>query len=454
MNILHYCLGFPPFRRGGMVKYCIDLMQSQKELGHNVGMLWPGRYIDSKPSCKIIKRKSIDGIKSYELINALPVPLLDGIAEPQYFTVLKDKKVFSDFIKNGNIDVIHIHTLMGLPCEMVEAANDLGVRTVFTSHDFFGICPNGSLMQGAELCTDDHNCKDCVICCKDGLSINKIKFLQSGLYRKIKNSSFLRLIRKQHLRKHRGAVDNIMKDAENPVRKSSVTESEITRYKSLRHYYISLLKRVDILHFNSSQSCEIYSKYFDLESRAHVLTISNSTIKDYKEIKQLGSVIRIGYLGPIVGSRKGYFDLYNVLIDLYNQGYNNFELHIYNQMSSAYSFLICHEPYNANQLSTVMKNIDVLVVPSVWYETFGFTVLEAMSYGVPVVVSSHVGAKDLIINGTTGVIYEQGEEELKCVIKNILDRPQVISELNKNILHLFSIKTMDVHTKEIIRLYQ
>ena len=27
---------------------------------------------------------------------------------------------------------------------------------------------------------------------------------------------------------------------------------------------------------------------------------------------------------------------------------------------------------------------DIMVAPSIWYETFGFTVLEALSYGVPV----------------------------------------------------------------------
>ena len=43
MNILHYSLGFPPYRRGGMTKYCIDLMAEQLRVGHNVAMIWPGR---------------------------------------------------------------------------------------------------------------------------------------------------------------------------------------------------------------------------------------------------------------------------------------------------------------------------------------------------------------------------------------------------------------------------
>ena len=43
MRILHYALGFPPWRTGGLTKYCVDLMLTQKEQGYEVALLWPGR---------------------------------------------------------------------------------------------------------------------------------------------------------------------------------------------------------------------------------------------------------------------------------------------------------------------------------------------------------------------------------------------------------------------------
>lgn len=30
---------------------------------------------------------------------------------------------------------------MGLHCEFVDAAKELGIKTIFTSHDYFGLCP-------------------------------------------------------------------------------------------------------------------------------------------------------------------------------------------------------------------------------------------------------------------------------------------------------------------------
>ena len=450
MNILHYCLGFPPFRTGGMVKYCIDLMRAQKELGHNVGMLWPGKYINSKPFCKIKSRKPVDGIKSYELINPLPVPLLDGIVKPHLFTSVKDKSVFNDFIREEGVDVIHIHTLMGLPRELVEAANEAGVKTIFTSHDYFGICPNGSLMQGSKVCEDDHNCKDCVICCRGGLSIKKIKFLQSGLYRIIKNFCMIKWLRKYHLKRHGSYAINI----DGNYNSLDVEDAEGNKYLLLRKFYCDILKKINAIHFNSSQSCEVYNRFINVRDKSFIITITNAAIGDNRKRKHVNDIVKLGYLGPVSDARKGFFELFSVLLELYEQGYINFELRIYDYFISKKPFLKCHEPYNSNQLQDVMQSIDVLVVPSIWYETFGFTVLEALSYGVPVIVSDHVGAKDLIINYKTGFIYNQGKEELECLIKSILNRPQVLSEFNNNIVHLSSIKTMGMHTIEVLDIYK
>ena len=50
MRILHYSLGFPPYRSGGLTKFCLDLMIEQKNEGDEVALLWPGQmgFIDKK----------------------------------------------------------------------------------------------------------------------------------------------------------------------------------------------------------------------------------------------------------------------------------------------------------------------------------------------------------------------------------------------------------------------
>ena len=71
-----------------------------------------------------------------------------------------------------------------------------------------------------------------------------------------------------------------------------------------------------------------------------------------------------------------------------------------------------------SELDKIMSEADVVVAPSIWYETFGFTVLEALSYGVPVIVSNHVGAKDII--GNNGIVVQAGNvNELVNAIKTV-----------------------------------
>ena len=81
MVILHYALGFPPYRSGGLTKYCMDIMKEQVRQGNEVGLLWPGsvRMVGHKTYIRTGKPEY--GIKSYELVNPLPVPLDEGITD-------------------------------------------------------------------------------------------------------------------------------------------------------------------------------------------------------------------------------------------------------------------------------------------------------------------------------------------------------------------------------------
>ena len=69
---------------------------------------------------------------------------------------------------------------------------------IFTSHDFFGICPKVTLYKNGEVCIEDHQCRDCVECNRTALSLKKIKIMQSIFYRSLKESFLVKKIRKKH----------------------------------------------------------------------------------------------------------------------------------------------------------------------------------------------------------------------------------------------------------------
>ena len=148
MKILHYFLGFPPYRTGGLTKFAYDLMQTQQKNGDKVFALWPGKigFLKDK-KIKIKERKKIDKIQNFEVINPLPVPLDEGISNIKAYTRKCDKNVYKELLEKLKPDVIHIHTLMGLHKEFIDVALENKIKIFFTAHDYFGICPKVVLIK-------------------------------------------------------------------------------------------------------------------------------------------------------------------------------------------------------------------------------------------------------------------------------------------------------------------
>ena len=202
MRILHYSLGFPPYRSGGLTKFCMDLIRQQVSDGHEVGLLWPGKMNFLSSEVKVADRGtelySGAEIYSFEVINPLPVPYDEGISDYDSFTKNCDESIYSTFLNKFAPDIIHIHTLMGLHESFLKAAKNQGIKMTFTTHDFFPICPKVTMFRKGDLCSTVDSFEECSNCNKKALSLKKIKILQSPMYRMIKDTSVVGFLRKHH----------------------------------------------------------------------------------------------------------------------------------------------------------------------------------------------------------------------------------------------------------------
>ena len=106
----------------------------------NVIALYPGRIKIFSYDLVIESAKS-RGFECYELINSLPLALFGGFTEPDEFMKKCDKRVYYNFLKKINPDIIHVHSLMGIHKEFFESAHELGIKIFFTSHDYYGLAP-------------------------------------------------------------------------------------------------------------------------------------------------------------------------------------------------------------------------------------------------------------------------------------------------------------------------
>ena len=142
MNIVHYTIGLLPERNGGSVVYADALMRQQIKDGHNVIALVCGDTLFRANKSSVKECRARDGLKVYKLKSPTTPTLIHGVKEPRSIYAEKkiDRRQIQKFIEDNRIEVFHIHTFMGLPVEVLNVFKERGVRIVYTSHDFYGIC--------------------------------------------------------------------------------------------------------------------------------------------------------------------------------------------------------------------------------------------------------------------------------------------------------------------------
>jgi glycosyltransferase involved in cell wall biosynthesis len=70
--------------------------------------------------------------------------------------------------------------------------------------------------------------------------------------------------------------------------------------------------------------------------------------------------------------------------------------------------IVCLGELPHRQVLEQMRTATCLVMPSVWYETFGRTIIEAYAAGTPVVASRLGAMEELVVHQETGLLFEPG----------------------------------------------
>jgi len=448
MRILHYALGFPPYRRGGLTKYCMDIMSCEASFGHNVSLLWPGKIINDSSSISFINHKTViydnEKIKSIEMRNPLPVPIIRGVYSPLDFMKKKSIDTIYSFLLSSKYDVIHVHTLMGLPSEFVEAANNLNMPLFYTTHDYYGICPLAVLYNEALPCSGKNCFSRCCICNASSPTFNALKFTQSPFYLHLKNNQIIRTLFYKMGNEHK-------------EKKYSGDYEKAIQYKNLQNFYLSMLNKFNLVLFNSNETKNTFLSSINLTSSYTVLGITNKEIPSgkikYVPRSQKNKEINLGYLGPR-NDCKGYFWLINSIDSMPKRYKEKIKLHVFfREKEYKSTFIVTHKPYNYKNMSSAISFLDIIIVPSLWKETFGFVTLEALSQDIPVIVTDNVGSKDLIESPKNGFIINSNPYSLISLLEKIIDNPSLIDNQKKYISSFTHLVDMNSHTKYLISLY-
>lgn len=460
MRILHYLLGLPPVRGGGLVKYALDLAQEEAGLNHEVALLVPGRIIRGHASEISIYHKRWKNISCYYIQNPLPVTAGRGVRDTECLCQRGDIDVYLRFLQEIRPDVVHIHSFMGLHVAFLEAARQLGIPIVYTTHDYYGLCPKATLLQGCQLCGED-DFNRCVQCQDIVVTYHKMVQEQSDAYRLLKTNRVYQWMEySKALIPVKIFVRDLLKRLKPNKSRKTVEQREmpegcnVADYSRLQQYYKDMFGYIDRFHFNSSQTKEVFTAHLG-PVVGEVLPISNSSISDHRVLREYSGTLHIGFIGQS-SPMKGFPVLKEALDALYHEGLTDFECHVYfNPKEAQLPYLKSHAPYNPAGMDKVFANMDVLVLPSAWRETFGMVVLEALSYGVPVILSECVGAKDILLEHTgMGLIVKPDKGALQDVISKMYRHREILQKMNQEICDWQTDFSVEKHVGAMIGLYE
>ena len=108
--------------------------------------------------------------------------------------------------------------------------------------------------------------------------------------------------------------------------------------------------------------------------------------------------------------------------------------------------------YQAQEVGRVLQNIDVLVVPSLWYENSPNVILEAFAHRTPVIVSDLGGMAELVTDGQDGLRFAAGNAAaLAQQLCRLSEEPGLLGQLQAGIQ---PIKTVTQEIDELEAIYQ
>lgn len=88
------------------------------------------------------------------------------------------------------------------------------------------------------------------------------------------------------------------------------------------------------------------------------------------------------------------------------------------------------------QIQYLMAKADLLIFPSLWYEGFPMTIVEALNRGLPVVASNIGSMRSIIVDGINGFKFKPGDiDDLTDCIKNVLENSNELKEIRDRMLN-------------------
>lgn len=432
MRILQVLHSFVPYQYAGTEVYTYQL---SKELAKSNEVSAFFRINEPRKKEYSLEEKDFDGLRTY----AINRTFNDCSSFEETYQNSNIDMIFSSLLDKIKPDVVHIQHLLFLSFGIINEVKKRKIPVIFTLHDYWLMCHRGQLVKFDLSLCKSYDSNACGVCIESQLSIRPNAIFLYNFMRRRLPAYFLQLVKKAYLAVSRRTFLS-----------PSFARNELDkRYQRVQ----KIISQVELFIAPSNFLRDNFISFGVPDNK--ILFYANGMVSERLVglKKSVSLKIRFGFIGVLLPT-KGVHILIEAFKELKNQ---DAQLFIYGRLKRYAGFEAYYDDlkkvssgearihfmghYDNNKIDFIFRDIDVLVVPSVWQENAPLVVQEAVISQTPVIASRIGGIQDFIKDGINGLLFNPGDAaDLKEKLEYLVNNRRVIDGLKNEVSKIKSIK--------------
>jgi glycosyltransferase involved in cell wall biosynthesis len=385
MNIL--VINWTWYPSGGDWTYVENVVNLYQQRGHTV---IPFSMKDDRNFATPYSEFFIENI-DYKKLNRHSITAgLKVVAKSIYSTEAQQN--LERLLNNVEIDFAHINVIHHyITPTILKILKDRKIPIIWTLHEYTPICPESTFISHGQICER----------CFGGAFYNCVTH-------SCKKGSYL---------------------ASTVAALENYVHSYLNYYKYVDHYIcpsVFVYEKFKQFNFFKDKLVQLYHGYDYAEINAAAAT---PKVIDAKYIVFTGRLEKIKGAHTVLKAIK---DCPDIQLKIIGDGTQEAELKEFKQTHQLNNVTFLGKKSKQETLQLI-NGAEFLICASEWYEVLGFTVVEAMALGKPVIGSAIGAIPEMVIDNHTGLLFEPGNPtQLAQLIKKLHVDEELITEMGKN----------------------
>ena len=439
MRILFITHFFPPTHNAGTENYTFGLAKAFMTQGHEVMVLCAEGWNVGEHYWNGVSTETYNNVLVYRIhLNWVKANNPNKVL---YYSAAVENWL-DQFLDENHFDIVHVTSLYSLGVGVLRSLSRAGIPTVLTLTDFWFICPSVQLLRSdGNLCDGKTTAQECRTCLMAGSHLfqkyHHAAIPESAQSRLWETLSLITMLTKQP--GFRGMFLNMSERKQIVPEALTLPDLLLTPSKFVQQMFLQDLSLpVQVLNHGHSldwlenfrKDVPSYTVRFGYIGQIHPTKGIHILIEAFQKAN-IGQQASLDMWGD-TAVNKNYVNILRSLID------NNPSIHLQGR-------------YEHDQLATVLAGIDVMVVPSLWYENAPLVIQEAFAAGIPVIATDLGGMAEAVTNEMNGLLFERGNaNDLATKLARFIQEPELLGRLQSGIP---AVKTVGEEVDELREIY-